>query len=336
MKVRVSWAVLLLSLSCAPGATVAQKTPAQQTVAVVVVNADVQPAQPVPTVRVSLSYLDNAVLVTEARDVSNPKGQAWLEVSEDAAKRGGLRIEITGATNLMIYQPADGQLAALPATINVSMLPKGSPALLGPAQIEAMLHRTLLQVSSLQKQVATLKQSVTAQNQKPDLGAAIAEWAQANGFSAAQTDQQVQQWAEGIQKQTGQVTAEQRALAELALKHYADAAQLFNQAGDADRQQINAEDTQEQALEAQVKALQAAQQALLDKQRNTLRQLIDHSQQAAGADQLNLQYHQATLTLEDAVATAQTEYKKHPGRQRISRALAAGGLGRGRRALAGG
>ena len=48
----------------------------------------------------------------------------------------------------MIYQPADGQLPALPATITVSMLPKGSPALLGPAQIEAMLHRTLLQVNT--------------------------------------------------------------------------------------------------------------------------------------------------------------------------------------------
>ena len=107
-----------------------------------------------------LSYLDSAVRVTEARDVTNPKGQAWLDVSEDAAQRSGLRIVIDGAANLVIYQPADGQLAALPAAITVTMLPKGSPALLGPAQIEAMLHRTLLQVSSLQKQVTALKQNV--------------------------------------------------------------------------------------------------------------------------------------------------------------------------------
>ncbi|MGO8759753.1 MAG: hypothetical protein ACLQG3_16670 [Terracidiphilus sp.] len=313
MKAQVSWAVLLLSLCIAQSAAVAQKTPAQRTVPVVVADAHTEPAQPVPTVRVSLGYLDGSVRVTESRDVTNPKGQAWLEVSEDAAQRGGLRIEIDGATNLVIYQPADGQLAALPATINVSLLPKGSPALLGPAQIEAMLHRTLVQVSSLQKQVAALKQNAAAaQNQEPDLGAAIAEWAQANGFSATQADEQVQQWAEGIQKQSGQVTAEQKALSELALKHYAAAAQLFNAAGDADRQEIHAEDAQEQALEAQVKALQAAQQALLGKQRSTLQQLLDHSQQAAGAYQFNLQYHQATQTLENAESTVAAEYKKHP------------------------
>ncbi|MGD0902795.1 MAG: hypothetical protein ABR924_07620 [Terracidiphilus sp.] len=313
MKAQVSWAVLLLCLSCAHGAAVAQQTPAQQTVAVVVVNADAQPARPVPTVRVSLGYLDNAVLVTEARDVTNPKGQAWLVVSEDAAQRGGLRVEIAGATDLVIFQPADGQLVALPAAINISMLPKGSPALLGPAQIEAMLHRTLLQVNGLQRQVAALKRNAAAaQNQKPDLGASIAEWAQANGFSSAKADEQVQQWAEGIQKQSGQATAEQKALAELALKHYAAAAQLFNQASDADRQEIGAEDAEEQALQAQVKALQAAQQGLLDKQRVSLRRLLDHSQQAAGAEQLNLQYHQATLTLEDAVAAADAGFKKHP------------------------
>ncbi len=122
------------------------------------------------------------------------------------------------------------------------MLPKGSPALLGPAQIEAMLHRTLVQVNTLQKQVTALKQNVAAaQNQKPDLGAAIAEWAVANGFSSTQVDEQVQQWAQGIEQQSAQATtAEQKALAELALKHYANAAQLFNAAGDADRQQISA------------------------------------------------------------------------------------------------
>ena len=78
---------------------------------------------------------------------------------------------IDGAANLVIYQPADGQLAALPASITVTMLPKGFPGLLGPAQIEAMLHRTLLQVRSLQKQVAALKKSVAeAQGSTPDLG----------------------------------------------------------------------------------------------------------------------------------------------------------------------
>jgi tetratricopeptide (TPR) repeat protein len=313
MKAQVSWAVLLLCLGCAQSAAVAQKAPAQRTVAVVVVDGHIEPAQPVPVVRVVLSYLYNSVRVSGLRGVTNPKGQTWLDVPEDAAQGGGLRIEIIGAANLVIYQPADGQLAALPATITVSMLPKGSPALLGPAQIEAMLHRTLVQVTTLQKQVSTLKQNVAAaQGQKPDLGAAIAEWAETNGFSPTQVDQQVQQWAQGIQQQSAQATtAEQKALAELALKHYENAAQLFNAASDADRQQISTEDSQEQSLEAQEKALEAAQQALLSKQRTSMQQLLDHSQQAAGAYQLDLEYHQATQALMSAETAIEAEYKKH-------------------------
>jgi tetratricopeptide (TPR) repeat protein len=314
MKARLSWATWLFCFYSSHSVAVAQMAPAQQSVAVVVVNADSQPAQPVPTVRVSLSYLDNAVRVTEARDVTNPRGQAWLDVSDDAAKRGGLRIEIDGASNLVIYQPADGQLKnGLYATVEISMLPKGSPALLGPAQIQAMLHRTLLRASSLEKQVAALKQSAAAQSQKPDLGAAIAEWAQANGFSAAQAGEQVRQWADGIERQSGQATVEQKALAELALKHYADAAQLFNQASDADRQENNSEDAQDQSIDAQIKALQAAKRALEDRQLSTLQQLLDHAEQAAGANQLEGNNHKATETLENAETTIEAEYKKHPG-----------------------
>jgi hypothetical protein len=85
MKPRVLLAVLLFCLSCAASVAVAQKAPAQKTVSAVVVNAGLQPAQPVPTVRISLSYLDGSVRVTESRDVTNHNGQAWLDVSEDVA-----------------------------------------------------------------------------------------------------------------------------------------------------------------------------------------------------------------------------------------------------------
>ncbi len=149
-------------LCIAQSGAVAQKVSAQRTVAVVVADAHTDPTQPVPTVRISLSYLDGSVLVTEARDVTNPKGQAWLDVSEDAAQRGGLRIEIAGATNLVIYQPADGQLPALPATINVSMLPKGSPLLLGPAGIQAMMRRMSYEISSLQRKNGALASTANA------------------------------------------------------------------------------------------------------------------------------------------------------------------------------
>ncbi len=300
---------ILLGVGCAAFPALAQNTP-QENVTVVLLNAHEQPPQPVKAVRVSLSYLDSSVLVTDAQQVTNSQGQALLLVSPGVSQRGDLRIVVTGASDLVIYQPADGQLPALPATVKVSLLPKGSPALLGPAQIEAMLHRTLLRVNNLQKEVSALKQ--TAQSQGPDLGAAIAEWAQSNGFSADHVNQQVQQWAQGIQGSSTQATADQKALSELALKHYASAAQLFSLASDADRQQIGTEEGQEQALAAQVKALEAAQQALLDKLRSPVKQMIDHSEQAAGAYQLNLQYHKATQTLESAEATAAAEYKKHP------------------------
>ena len=189
MKAYVAWGALLFCLLlCLCGGqnmAVAQKAPAERTVAVVVADAHTEPAQPVPTVRISLGYLDGSVLVTEARDVTNPKGQAWLDVSEDAAQRGGLRIQIDGARDLVIYQPADGQLSALPATISVSMLPKGSPALLGPAQIQAMLHRMSLQISSLQKKnVALAGQASSGQTNSGQASSAPANTEQTSGAQA--------------------------------------------------------------------------------------------------------------------------------------------------------
>jgi tetratricopeptide (TPR) repeat protein len=303
--------LLLLAVGCAGESAFAQK-PAEQNVTVTVVNASPQPPQPIASVRVSLGYLDTSALVTDAQQVTNSQGQALLLVSPGVAQRGNLRIAVTGAGDLVIYQPADGQLPTLPTTVGINMLPKGSPLLLGAAQIEAMLHRSLLQISSLQKQL-TAQNSAAAQSQTPDLGSAIAQWAQANGFSSAEVDQQVQQWAQKIQNQSAQATNDQKALAELALKHYANAAQLFNQASNADQAQISAEKAQQQALAAQVQALQAAQQALLDKLRSPVQQLVDHSEQAAGAYQLNGQYHEATQVLESAETTAEAEYKENSG-----------------------
>lgn len=306
MSRETGWAVLLLlSTGWAASPVSAQ----QQSVTVEVLNVQAQPAQPVKAVRVSLSYLDSAVLITDAQDVTNSQGEALLVVSAGAAQRGDLRIEIAGANNLVIWQPADGQLPSLGTKIDIRLLPKGSPALLGPAQIEAMLHRTLLQVSSLQKQNRVLKGQVAAaqsqaQNQQ-DLGAELAEFALATGFSPAQVQQQVQIWAQNIQLQSSQASTEQKALAEFALKNYAAAAQTFNQAADTSHDEIDATEAEAAALE----------KALLDKVRGQLRQLVSDREQAASAYQLNLQYHQATQTMTSAEATAQAEYKKHPGDQ---------------------
>jgi tetratricopeptide (TPR) repeat protein len=307
--------LILLGAACLALPAPAQNPAPQQNVTVLVVNVVSQP-QPVKDVRVSLQYLDTGAPITAARQVTNSQGHAPLVVSSDVAQRGRLRVQIDGATGLVIYLPADGQLpdyqpSVVPATVEIELLPKGSQKLLDEGQIEANLHRMLVQLNAQRSQNAAMKaQLAEAQNAKPDLGPAIAEWAATNGFSVDKVNQQVQAWANSIEDKS-QATIEQKALAAIALKRYDEAEQLLNQLREADHKQIDAEDAEEQNLDAQVKALQAARQALLEKQRSSLRQLLDHSEQAAGADQLNLKYHDATQVLESAVATADAEYRKN-------------------------
>jgi hypothetical protein len=187
---------------------------------------------------------------------------------------------------------------------------------LGPAQIEAMLHRSLLQVNSLARQNIALKGELAgAQSQRPDLSAAMAEWAKANGFATTDVDTKVQQWAEDIQRRAEQASVQQRALAELALKHYTAAAQLFGKAADADTAALDADD-----------------QAYVAKKRTDLTQLLKDSQQRANSLRLAPQYddlmspqnkvigfvlsstpyQEATRTLEVARDRAAAELKRFP------------------------
>ena len=274
---------------------------------VIVVDANSQPPQPVKAARVSLTHLINAQLIVDAQSPTNPRGEAQLLLSQSAAKNGDLRIVISGVSNLVIYQPADGQLSGLKSPIKVILLPTGSLALLGPAQIQAYLHRLLLEVNSLQKQVNTLKAGTAqGQSQQQYLTAAMAEFAQTMGFSHDQVDMQVAIWAQNIKLQAARATtADQRGLADFALKDYAAAARDFNEAGDATQEKMNAD-------EAAAAAYKKAQQNAVDATRDDLRKLIDQRQSAAGADQLSLKYHDATQVLESAAAAADAEYKKHP------------------------
>jgi tetratricopeptide (TPR) repeat protein len=291
-------AVLLLSVHRAASAQLRPQpqAPPPQPVTVTVVNAHATPAQPVQSVRVSLSYVDGSSLITDALSVTNRDGQVLLQVSPDAAQRGDLRIEITGAADLAIYQPADGQLPALPKSIQISLLPKGSPALLGPAQIEATLRRALLQVSSLQQQNRTLKQEVaTAQPQKQDLSAALSEWARQSGFSTPDVDAKVQQWGHDIQQQEATATCQQKALAQLALKNNEAAAAQFTA-----------------CYKTALASLDDDEQTYLDARRKKLSAIVSTAQQAADADMLALHYHQATTLLDEVASTANAEYKKHP------------------------
>jgi hypothetical protein len=139
-------------MGCAGLAAAAQTPAPQLSVTVIVTNAIAQPPQPVKAAHASLTHLISAQLAVDAQGPTNPRGEAQLLLSQSAAKNGDLRIVISGISNLVIYQPADEQLPSLKSPIRVVLLPTGSLALLGPAQIQAYLRRLLLQVNSLQKE----------------------------------------------------------------------------------------------------------------------------------------------------------------------------------------
>ena len=263
----------------------------------VVVNAHADPSKPVEGVRVSLSFVAGAEKVVDSRDATNRSGQALLLVSPEAVQRGNLRIEITGVTGLVVFEPADGQLNGLPATITIKMLPQGSLALLGPTQIEAMLHRLSLQNKHLEQENRVVKgELAAAQGQKPDdLAQAMTEWATANGFAAADADKRIQEWAKEIQTRKDQATAEQQELAELALKHYAVAAPMFHK--DATDRFAALREKQQRDREEDRKEFQAA---------------VDKQYQSANAYQLASQYHQATQVLEDTRDEAAEQHRISP------------------------
>ena len=288
---------LTLCLACpAAWPAFAQSSP-QRELTVVVVNAHADPSQPVQGVRVSLSFVAGSEKVVDSRDATNRSGQALLLVSPEAAQRDDLRVEISGTSELVVFQPADGQLSGLPSSVTVRLLPKGSVLLLGPPQIEAMLQRLSIQNRAKNQEIRELKAELAgAQSQKPDdLTAAMNEWAKTSGLDIAEVDKQVQQWAADIQKRKDQATANEKALAELALKHYGAAAQLFDQAADDDD-----------------KAMEETKQRFLEEDRKMLRALVDKKFQSANAYQLNLQFHQATVTLTQARDRAAAEHKQYP------------------------
>ena len=158
-RVRITALAVFLGL-IVPCAT-AQQTSTRMELTVVVVNAHVDPAQPVEGVRVSLSFVSGAERVSTNPGATNREGQALLYVLQDAAKRGDLRIEIGGISDLVVYEPADGQISGnldVPSlTVHVKLLPKQDPALMGPAQIYAMLHRLTLQSNAKSQEIRALK-----------------------------------------------------------------------------------------------------------------------------------------------------------------------------------
>ena len=192
----VGKAWLLLGLSCIGGLPLwAAPAATPMHVIVTVINKHADPGQPVPNVRVTIDFVDGSQKITEARDRTNSQGQTELIISPEAQQRGDLHIEISDAPNLVIYQPGEGILTDVHSTLTIILLPKGSPALLQPAQIEAMLNRlSRLSIQNQQLQVSLTK----AEHQKPDFDQLLRNWASTNGLPYDQVDQQMRAWANDV------------------------------------------------------------------------------------------------------------------------------------------
>jgi tetratricopeptide (TPR) repeat protein len=268
-----------------------------------VVQADLKPNKPVPKALVSLTYLDGTTLMTASGvKGTGDDGAASLQVSQDVVRHGNLCVKVDAGGNLVIYQPAGGQLAPpgaqlnkLPSLQTVQMLPKGSLLLLDPDQLEAMLYSFSLQNKQLQQ---ALQAAQTKTAQTDDLTKAMTQWASAHGFPAGDVNTKVQQWANEVQQGRVQADDMKKGLAALALRDYKTAAQYFNKAADDVGQSMDAEDKELAAI--------------LEKRRQQLRTFVDTKYQAANADQLRLQFHAATQDIQQASDRAQKELAVSP------------------------
>jgi tetratricopeptide (TPR) repeat protein len=274
-------------------------TSAPLKVTVTVVNANHDPAAPVQNAVAKLSYLSDSRAITVPPKESNREGETVLEVPPEAAMRGNLRIEISGASGLVVYQPDDGQFQVLPRIITVKLLPKGHPLLLStPAQIQAILHRLTLQANAQSGQIRQLKGELAQANaaaQRPDLDTAVAAWAQENGFEPAEINKRFTQWSKEIESKRDEDASEKRALAELYLKHYDAAAEILDQLGEKQRQDY---------LELEKRQQEEAHSAF---QKN-----LDTVYQNANVLQMKLDYHRATDKLGTALSWAAEAHRKSP------------------------
>jgi len=280
----LSW-IAGLPLSAAPAAT-------PMHVIVTVINKHADPGQPVPGIRVTIDFVDGSQKITEARDRTNSQGQTELIISPEAQQRGDLHIEISDAPDLVIFQPGEGILTDVHPTLTIVLLPKGSPALLQPAQIEAMLNRlSRLSIQNQQLQVSLTK----AEHQKPDFDQLLHNWATTNGLPYDQVDQRMRAWANDILDHREEASLTRQAEAELALRNFENAAKLFQGA----------------AFTSKL-ALHREQESYLIGRREALRALFKESTQGADAFQLARQFHQATQIMDDAVKEAAAEHQRFP------------------------
>lgn len=126
-----------------------------------------------------------------------------------------------------MYQPREGKIGTLPSTLEVLLLPKGSPAFLEPAQIETMLDRLSGMTLQIQQLKGALKQ---AETENPPFDLALQGWAADHGLPYAEVNNRVRAWSEDVLAHRNEASLVKQAEAELGLRHYEQAGLLFQSA----------------------------------------------------------------------------------------------------------
>jgi len=284
---RVSWMLLgLIGIATMP----AQAAP--KSMIATVINEHFSPPRPVEGIEISISYIDSSEKITTSQKRTGPDGQTELMLSSDAANRDDLHIEIADAPGLVIYQPSEGLLSTVPKNLRIVLLPKGSPALLEPAQIEAMLGR----LSRLTLQNQQLKAAIAKpEGQKPSFDESLRGWATENGFAFDDVDQRVQAWSKAVLAHKEESSLTKQAEAEFGLRHFEEAARLFEVAADKN-----------------LEALDQREKDFADFQHEQLRELFQHYSQEAKSFQLAHDFHSATLAIGKGQKKLDQERKSHP------------------------
>lgn len=278
-------------------------------VTVTVTNKHFIPPKPVTDARVWLTFQDGTEHVTDDRQPTNQAGQARLRVSPAAMERP-LRVEITDAPGLMIYTPPDGVLGdKVSSTLPVVLLPKGSPAFMEPAQIEAMMNRLSGEMRKIQELKTELNQ---AKNEKPDFEVALEQWASDHGLVYAELDQKLRDWAQDIATHEEGKSDVLKAEAELALRQYEKARELFQRAAGKSRSALQRD------LEKKEQVLKETRQDLYDDVQRTVQST--NSSRSAG------QYAEATSDAEAARKDAEAVHQQYPDDAEIRRSWARASL----------
>jgi tetratricopeptide (TPR) repeat protein len=252
--------------------------------AVRVMNASVRPERAVPRVTVALVRMSVGTRVTLGMGVSDTNGRVVFDLPASFQSALDIRLEVTEASGLVLYKPEDGALdpTSLIHTreLIVKLVSRGSPALLEPSQLEALIVRLSkpMQVSS--------QPGLESEVRKLDLTNSLRQWAGNSGFTLAQVEEELRNWSDAIRSRTAHASTRQKALAEFAARNFSRAAELFGTAAQEDRSDL---DRKEQRLKD-----------LAKETNNALRRFLDDKISQAGALQANLRYSAARGVLEEA------------------------------------